>query len=74
MYKLLIIIKAAGFFKYLFVKKGDYVYVQGSPPEYFYGVIRGKLSVRKPKFSESDEADKKKKGSKTNTKLIYLTN
>lgn len=53
-----IIEKAAGQMQLLRVKKGDYIFKEGEKSNYFYGIIRGNVSIRvnvKEKYSEFGE-------------------
>jgi CRP-like cAMP-binding protein len=44
-----IIKQAMNYLEYKKVEKGEYIFKQGEIPEYFYGIIQGKVSIRRVK-------------------------
>ena len=59
------LMKAAGYMKYHFFKKGSYIFQQGEKSSIFYGIISGEVSIRskdlKFESKKKEEEEKRKK-------------
>ena len=59
------LMKAAGYMKYHFFKKGSYIFQQGEKSSIFYGIISGEVSIRskdlKLEIKKKEDEEKRKK-------------
>ena len=59
------LMKAAGYMKYHFFKKGSYIFQQGEKSSVFYGIISGEVSIRskdlKLELKKKEDEEKRKK-------------
>ena len=62
---------AANYLELIFIQKGEYLFHEGDESNLFYGVIKGKISLRKEKKINKNKKRLKINATKNNEKILF---